>query len=404
MASSRKRLSADPAAAVARFLEEHPLRARAAVALSGGVDSVVLLHLLKDRGVSAVHVHHGLSPNADAWAQFCRKLCRQWDVPLTVKRVRVAKAGEGPEAAARAARYGVLKKSAFDVVLLAHHIDDQAETVLMNLLRGAGVAGARGMPAAGRLGRKRLLRPLLEVSREDILAYAREQGLHWVEDESNADETLTRNFVRRRLAPLIASRFPAWKASVARAARHFSKQEIRAEELLRAYLRERGLKSPSEAKLVEMLKQLTSRGARTLVEHEGMRLRVYRGRLCVEPAAPEAPFAPLRWQGERRLAIPALGGELRFRRSRGSGIDAKHKSLLVRLRAGGERLQPDPRRPRRTLKNLFQEAGVPPWQRERLPLLFSGEALVWAPGLGVDAAYQAGAKAPGVLPEWRESR
>ena len=377
---------------------------RAAVALSGGVDSVVLLHLLKDQGVKAIHVHHGLSANADAWAQFCRKLCKQWKVPLIVRRVRVAKAGEGPEAAARAARYGVLKKSPFDVVFLAHHLDDQAETVLMNLLRGAGVAGARGMPAEGRFGGKRLLRPLLEVSREDILAYAREQGLHWVEDESNADETLTRNFVRRRLAPLIASRFPAWQASVARAARHFSKQEIRAEELLRAYLRERGLKSPSEAKLVEMLKQLTSRGARTLVEHEGMRLRVYRGRLSVAPAAPEAPFAPLRWQGERRLAIPALGGELRFRRSRGRGIDAKHKSLLVRLRAGGERLQPDPRRPRRTLKNLFQEAGVPPWQRERLPLLFSGEALVWAPGLGVDAAYQAGAKAPGVLPEWRESR
>ena len=377
---------------------------RAAVALSGGVDSVVLLHLLKDQGVKAIHVHHGLSPNADAWAQFCRKLCKQWKVPLTVRRVRVAKAGEGPEAAARAARYGVLKKSPFDVVFLAQHLDDQAETVLMNLLRGAGVAGARGMPAEGRFGGKRLLRPLLGVSREDLLAYAAEQGLQWVEDESNADETLTRNFVRRRLAPLIASRFPAWKASVARAARHFSKQEIRAEELLRAYLRERGLKSPSEAKLVEMLKQLTSRGARTLVEHEGMRLRVYRGRLSVAPAAPEAPFAPLRWQGERRLAIPALGGELRFRRSRGRGIDAKHKPLLVRLRAGGERLQPDPRRPRRTLKNLFQEAGVPPWQRERLPLLFSGEALVWAPGLGVDAAYQAGAKAPGVLPEWRESR
>lgn len=377
------------------------MRARAAVALSGGVDSVVLLHLLRDRGVRALHVHHGLSPNADAWARFCRRLCRQWKVPLTVRRVRVAKAGEGPEAAARAARYGVFKKSPLDVVFLAHHLDDQAETVLMNLLRGAGVAGARGMPPEGRFGGKRLLRPLLEVSRDEILAYARQHRLEWVEDESNADATLTRNFVRRRLAPLIATRFPAWKASVARAARHFSKQEIRAEELLRAYLREKGLKSPSEAKLVEMLKQLTSGGARTLVQHDGMRLRVYRGRLSLAPAAPQAPFAPLRWRGERRIAIPALGGELRFRPSRGKGIDAKHAPLEVRLRSGGERLQPDARRPRRTLKNLFQEAGVPPWQRERLPLLFSGEALVWAPGLGVDAAFQAGASAAGVLPEWR---
>jgi tRNA(Ile)-lysidine synthase len=404
MASSRKRLSADPAAAVARFLEEHPLRGRAAVALSGGVDSVVLLHLLKDRGVRAVHVHHGLSPNADAWAQFCRKLCRQWKVPLTVRRARVAKAGKGPEAAARAARYGVFEKSPLDVVFLAHHLDDQAETVLMNLLRGAGVAGARGMPAEGRFGGKRLLRPLLGVSRDEILAYAGAHCLQWVEDESNADETLTRNFVRRRLAPLIATRFPRWRESLARAARHFAGVELDARALLREFLAAQGLRAPSEAKLVEMLKQLTARGARTLVEHEGMRLRVYRGRLSVAPAAPEAPFAPLRWQGERRLAIPALGGELRFRRSRGRGIDAKHKSLLVRLRAGGERLQPDARRPRRTLKNLFQEAGVPPWQRDRLPLLFSGETLVWAPGLGVDAAYQAAAKAPGVLPEWRQAR
>ena len=351
-----------------------------------------------------MHVHHGLSPNADAWAQFCRKLCRQWKVPLTIRRVRVATAGEGPEAAARAARYGVFKKSPVNVVFLAHHLDDQAETVLMNLLRGAGVAGARGMPPEGRFGGKRLLRPLLGVSRDDILAYAGAHRLQWVDDESNADEALTRNFVRRRLAPLIATRFPRWRESLARAARHFAGVELDARALLREFLAAQGLRAPSEAKLVEMLKQLTARGARTLVEHEGMRLRVYRGRLSVEPAAPEAPFAPLRWQGERCLAIPALGGELRFRRSRGRGIDAKHKPLLVRLRAGGERLQPDARRPRRTLKNLFQEAGVPPWQRDRLPLLFSGDTLVWAPGLGVDAAYQAAAKAPGVLPEWRQAR
>lgn len=409
MASSRKRTNAErnanvavPAAAVARFLEEHPLRGkRCAVALSGGVDSVVLLHLLKDRGVKAIHVHHGLSPNADAWAQFCRKLCRQWKVPLTVRRVRVTKAGEGPEAAARVARHAAFNKSEEEQFFLAHHLDDQAETVLMNLLRGAGVAGVRGMQPLSRLGDKTLARPLLEVSRAEILAYAKMHRLGWIEDESNAQGRFTRNFVRRQLGPLIASRFPAWKESIARAARHFSKQQIGAEELLRTYLREKGLKSPSEAKLVEMLKQLTSRGARTLVEHAGKRLRVYRGRLCVEPAAPQAVFAPLRWQGERRLAIPALGGELRFRRARGQGIDARLKSLQVRLRSGGERLQPDARRPRRTLKNLFQEAGVPPWQRDRLPLLYSGEALVWAPGLGVDAAYQTGARGLGVLPEWR---
>jgi tRNA(Ile)-lysidine synthase len=112
-------------------------------------------------------------------------------------------------------------------------------------------------------------------------------------------------------------------------------------------------------------------------------------------------FSPQEWGGEPRLKLPELGGELRFRKARGQGIALAHKPLSIRLRSGGERLQPDPRRPRRTLKNLFQEAGVPPWERERLPLLFSGEDLVWVPGLGVDARFQAPVGAQGLLPEWR---
>jgi len=289
-------------------------------------------------------------------------------------------------------------------VALAHNRDDQAETVLMNLLRGTGVRGASGMPPRSRLDGRMLLRPLLEVPRAAILAYAREQGLEWVEDESNADEALTRNFVRRRLGPLIESRFPRWRESLARAARHFAGVGLDAQALLREFLAAQGLRAPSEAKLVEMLKQLTSGGARIMVEHDGMRLRVYRGKLALAPAAPAAPFAPVEWKGEPRITIPALGGKLLFRRARGEGIDLRKLGqcrVAVRLRAGGERLQPDRRRPRRTLKNLFQEAGVPPWQRDRLPLLFCGDDLVWAPGLGIDAHYQATADTIGVVPEWR---
>jgi tRNA(Ile)-lysidine synthase len=148
-----------------------------------------------------------------------------------------------------------------------------------------------------------------------------------------------------------------------------------------------------------MLKQLTARGSRTLIEHDGERLRLYRGKVLTDQAV--TAFAPIVWQGEPSLPIPELGGELRFRRARGKGIDAS-KRLRVRLRAGGERLQPDAKRPRRTLKNLFQEAGVPPWERDRLPLLVCGDDLVWVPGLGVDARYRAPKNAPGVLPEWRK--
>jgi tRNA(Ile)-lysidine synthase len=384
MASSRKRPSAR----------------RIAVALSGGIDSVTLLHQLKDRGVSAIHVHHGLSPNADRWAAFCRKLCRRWDVPLVVRKVKVRKSGEGLEAAARRARYEAFAKAGADCIALAHNLDDQAETVLMNLLRGAGPRGASGMARESRFRGKTLLRPLLDTPREAIVTYARRHALEWIEDESNADEALTRNFVRRSVGPLLEKRFPAWKQSLARAARHFSRRDAKAQELLRKFLQTKGLRAPSDAKLAEMLKQLTSGGARTLIEHDGARLRVYRGKVLQDK--PVAAFQPIPWNGERKIDIPALGGALHFRRVRGKGIDASGKSFRVRLRSGGERLQPDARRPRRTLKNMFQEAGVPPWERNRLPLIVCGEDLVWAPGLGIDARYQAPKNARGVLPEWRK--
>lgn len=381
-----------------------PSAKRIAVALSGGVDSVVLLHLLRAQpGVSAIHVHHGLSPNADAWARFCRSLCRNLGIPLAVRKVKVRKTGKGLEAAAREARYEVFKKDKARCIALAHNLDDQAETVLMNLLRGAGVRGAGGMRRQTPFHQKILVRPLLDIPRAAIEAYARAHRLEWIEDETNADESLTRNFVRRRLGPLVETRFPRWKQSLARAARHFSEKELHSNRLLRQFLSSHGLKAPSEAKLVEMLKQLTAGGARTRIEHDGALLRVYRGRVLVQPDLPLKGFSPVKWRGEPRLPIPALGGEIRFRSVRGKGIDPKYKPLQVRVRSGGERLQPDARRPRRTLKNLFQEAGVPSWARERMPMLFHGDDLVWVPGLGIDARFQARASVRGLLPEWRSA-
>ena len=384
MASSRKPPSAE--------LGGLDLRGkRVAVGLSGGVDSVVLLDLLCAAAprhgfrVAAVHVHHGLSPHADAWARFCRKLCRDRGVPLVVRRVGVRKQGKGLEAAAREARRDAFARHPAPVIALAHQLDDQAETVLLNLLRGAGARGASAMPVAGRLGGKILLRPLLAVRRDAIEAYARARGLRWIEDESNRDAALTRNFLRLRVGPLLETRFARWRESLARAARHFAAADADARLLLREFLRLRGLRAPSEAKLVEMLRQLTGKGTRTAIEHDGAVLRVYRGRVSIE----KRPH-----------------GELRLRPARGRGIDAarlERSRVTLRARAGGERLQLDTRRPRRTLKNLFQEAGIPPWRRERLPLLYCGDELVWVPGLGVAAGWQAARGVRGVVPEWRET-
>lgn len=422
MASSRKPAAAEggPRRAVERFLRALPaLRgARLVLGLSGGLDSSVLLHVLQALAprfgyrLGALHVHHALSPNADAWARHCRRACRVLGVPLRVARVQVVtRSGRGLEAAAREARQAAMRRLHADAIVLAHQLDDQAETVLLQLLRGAGPRGASAMPAVGRLGDKPLLRPLLAVRREEILRYARRHALDWVEDESNARESITRNYLRHRVAPLLGARFPRWRESLGRAARHFAAAQLDERTLLRAFLAQHGLRAPSEARLLEMLKQLSAGSPRMQLAHDGMRLRSYRGRVYLEPlaagrgrAAP-ADFAPRVWRGERSLRIAALdGGELRFRRVRGTGLDAARLAagvVSVRPRRGGERLQTDARRPRRTLKNLFQEAGIPPWRRERLPLVYCGDDLVWVPGLGVDCRYGAAPGAPGIALEWR---
>jgi tRNA(Ile)-lysidine synthase len=405
MGASRKPLNVDLAVLAS-------LRGkRVAAGLSGGMDSVVLLHVLHGLAprfgykLSAIHVNHGLSPNAGNWQRFCAALCLELGTPFKAVRVKVKRRGHGLEAAAREARRAALMQEKVEAIAFGHHLDDQAETVLFNLLRGAGLEGASGMPEVGKLRGKTLLRPLLAVPRSAILAYAEAHGLRWIEDESNADEALTRNFIRRRVGPLLETRFARWRENLARAARHFAVAELDARRLLRTYLKGKGLRAPSEAKLVEMLKQLGSKSAS--ISHDGVVFRRYREKVFLaKDGEKSTAFRALTWNGEARLPLPALGGELRFRRSRGGGIASeriKGKRLHVRLRSGGERLRPDARRPSRTLKNLFQEAGVPPWERERLPLIFCGNDLVWAPRLGVDAKYLSVGGAPGILPDWRPS-
>lgn len=424
-----------PRAAVDRVLRGIDLRGKGiVVALSGGVDSVALLHMLArlapQRGysLSAIHVNHGISPNAGRWESFCRRLCRGWGVPLEVRRVKIGTTrGIGLEAAARAARRTALTAVDADVIVFAHQLDDQAETVLMALLRGAGVRGASGMPVLGRLGRKQVLRPMLGVPRSALLRYARIEGLQWVDDESNRDPSLSRGYLRCQVLPLLQEKYPRWREALARAARHFAEADAllralahregalrvtqlretspaEAKLVLREHLAAQGLRAPSERRLAEMLRQLLGGGARTVIAHDGALLRSYRGVIRIARSTEGGGFGPVRWSGQSRLKLLPLEGELFMRRTRGAGIDTgrlEAGTVTVRLRRGGERLQPDPKRPRRTLKNLFQEAGVPPWQRDRVPLLYCDGDLVWVPGVGIDAGYLAATGRPGVLPEWR---
>lgn len=459
------------------------------MALSGGMDSVVLLHLLVPLSaslgfvLSAVHVDHGISANAGKWGAFCRDLCYGLGIFLETARLKIERErGESLEAAARAGRYRVFAALQADYVVLGQHQDDQAETLLLQLLRGAGVKGLAAMPvvrdlpraevprdqllagevqrelprAAFLRNRPRLLRPLLHASRCEIEDYACENGLRWIVDESNGEVSFDRNFLRHEVFPLLEKRFPAYRTTFSRASRHMAEaahllDELaetdgaagltekkvhiedlrklslpRARNLLRYMLARQGAVLPSTAKLDDILRQLLFArcDANTHVIFGDTEVRCFRGiiHVCkagrfrntpgeaVLPAISAIAVAAVAWNGESELDLPHLGGILSFRRKNRLGDEAgiqlaklSEQPVTVRMRRGGERLRPDRNRPRRSLKNLLREAALPPWERNTLPLIFSGDDLVCVPGIGIDCAYQAASGEPGLVVEWRRT-
>ena len=424
---------------------EIPRGATIAVGLSGGIDSVVLLHLLLRRlriapaRISAIHVNHQISPQAGRWAAFCRRLCRDLGVKLRVVKVDVPR-GNSTEAAARKARYAVFAASGADVLVLAHNRDDQAETVLLQLLRGAGPRGLAGMPVlrAAATGMPPVLRPLLAVPRRTIAAHAQHYRLQWVEDDSNRDPAYLRNFLRHQVMPVIERKVPGAGATLARAARHqaeasdlldvLAAQDLgaaagirmcrlplallrplaphRARNALRYFLRCNDVAMPDADRLEELLRQaLTARAdARVRVELDGVGLRRFQDALYILRPLPRpgATFEQA-WNGRGVLALPQLGGSLRLVRSKGEGIAAdvlRSALLVVRARRGGEVLRPAPDGRLRTVRNLLQEAAVPPWLRERLPFLYVDGVLAAVPGVGVDAKFQASMDESGLRPAW----
>lgn len=413
---------------------------RVAVALSGGRDSVALLAavcLCPRNPVVALHVHHGLSAQADAWAAHCTALASAACVPIIQRRIEVTdRRSRGVEEAARIARYAALAEAAREAgavaVLLAHHQDDQAETLLLQLGRGAGPHGLAGMPAARRDASGMLwLRPFLDLPRAAIESFVRERGLHYVDDESNASKRHRRNVLRLEVVPALAAALPGYPATLARAAAHqadaarladdlaaidasalidagtldragLSKlPPHRARNLLRHFLRLHRLRAPSTSRLGAMLEQLTTaRGdARVRLAHDGRIVGVHRERIVVHEPPP--PRFLVEWRGERSLALPH--GRLSFTPALGAGLSqdalTSHR-VVVRAREGGERLQLARDRPRRALKTLLHEAAVPHWQRDALPLVFVDGVLAAVPGLGVDAGFAAAPTAAGLRVDW----
>ncbi|MEV4782871.1 tRNA lysidine(34) synthetase TilS [Burkholderia sp. LMU1-1-1.1] len=421
---------------------------RIAIALSGGLDSSALLHLAhayaQARGAAlyAFHIHHGLSPNADAWLAHCGQACAALGVTFEARRVElVRKEKTGTEEAARKSRYAALgalcREHGVKLLFTAHHQDDQAETVLLQLLRGSGTAGLSGMDAANAAPDLLanpdvvMVRPLLPASRKQLAAYVSEHGISHIDDESNDDPRFARNALRHKVMPALAEAFPGFQERFARSAQHaqsaqrllteLAQQDLamcldgdciviarlrtlstdRGYNLLRYWFGTRGLRMPSAAWLSEMLTQLLEArdGAQLLVTHPDCHVRRHRDRLHLTPKLADlegtredefdqSPGTSFAWNGEREMAFPAYGGVLHFDLAdTGAGLDPewlRGQKLVIEFRKGGERLKPAHNRPTRGLKYHYQALGIPAWERGRLPLVRADKQMLFAAGIGMD--------------------
>ncbi|HKU00352.1 MAG TPA: tRNA lysidine(34) synthetase TilS [Paraburkholderia sp.] len=444
--------------------------ARIAIAFSGGLDSSVLLdaavRMAGAPRLVALHVHHGLSPNADQWLAHCEATARAYGVAFDARRVTLARAdAAGVEAAAREARYRALDAMCAahgaQALWLAQHADDQAETVLLQLLRGAGLAGLAAMaPTREVAGAVPRVRPLLYLLRAQLERYARAHHLHWIEDESNADTRYARNALRHDVLPALSEHFPGFRDALARTAAHAASaqrllddlaqidlheaghddagtlshaglvalDDARALNLLRYWMRSLGLPAASTARLADALRQLREiaredEGHALRVDHAGRTLRCYRGRVFwgaprahAEPAGAASEGegagrepASMNWCGEEVWRLSQWRGSYVFAPADANDPDAVPESVLrgaplvARAREGGERLRDEAANVSRTLKNLFQARGVPAWERD-VPLLYVGGTLLFVPRIGVNrSAFDAQGEAPGEAPGalWR---
>lgn len=407
------------------ILNELPSSAKLCVAFSGGLDSHVLLHSLAQlrlQGSSfslrSAHIDHGLSPDSFKWSLHCQQICSELAVDCTIVKVDVKRilANNSLEEVARNLRYQALADQLADheYLMTAHTQNDQAETVLLQMLRGCGVKGLAAMPEIKRLGEGYLVRPLLQMGREALYDYAVKENLQWIEDESNNNLKFDRNYIRQQILPVLSNRWPQVKNLLCRTASHAAEashllDEIAASDLLalqnakpdtlsikglkslsfnrqknllRFWVHKLGLPLPSMTKLLQIIKTVVNANdaACPLVTWRGAEVRRFRDELyAMRPLLPHDPDLVLTWDMQRLLSLPG-GGHLSLAENL---IPPQDVSVTVKFRQGGERFHPSTRMGSHPLKKLFQEWGIPSWQRDRLPLIYLADRLVAVPGYAV---------------------
>ena len=418
--------------------------ARFVVAFSGGLDSTALLHSLMalknektpfaDVAVAAIHIDHGLQSDSAIWAEHCQSVAESLGVEFRSLGVNVQlESGKGPEASARDARYSALhaELGKNDWLLSAHHREDQAETLLLNLIRGSGPAGVAGIGDARRFGPGWLVRPMLNVARSELRQYADEKGLEWLEDPSNTDRRFDRNFLRHEVLPRLKSRWPDIAARLQRSAGHAgeasqllvdlaeidfaalgSRSErlpidalsalsaARQRNLIRYALRDLGLSTPTAMQLDRIQSELipAREDAQPLVTWSGASVRRYRNGLYLLPQnLADAIKSTL--VSATGCELGAGLGSLQFEKAAGASLKSElvEQGLRIEPRQGGEEIRLQGQTHTRKLKKLLQEEGIVPWMRDRLPLLYSGAELVAVGDLWVAAG---AIGEPGVNVRW----
>ncbi len=419
------------------------------IAYSGGIDSHVLLHLCASQPelnpkITAVYVHHGLQPKAESWALHCQQEAEKLAVAFQLLRVNAhPKNGQSPEEAARDARYHALESLLGDgeVLLVAQHQEDQLETVLLQLFRGAGVQGLAAMPASTAFGKGQMLRPFLRVSKQAIQDYAQSHHLNWVDDPTNKCDDFDRNFLRNQILPLVKTRWPAVAKTVSRSASHCANAQQLLTELaedlltpvlnctdntlaisklaklasnkqqlvIRQWFKQQNLQMPSTQFIEAIFKTVinTKSSSNPQLKKAGFVIRRYQDKLYCNKDQPEfKSLKSLDWpQSENKIVLP--DHSILQRHSATSGIPAslwQTAKVTIRFREGGEKISLEGRKGQHSLKNLFQEAAIPPWERDLMPLLYFDEVLVAVADLWLNSQIQKSGSGLCYQLEWRKGQ